>query len=788
MSNNHHLNGRGGVRTSPARQTFEFVARNRWWILSMPLLMLIATAIFVNWTTPVYHGAASVRVDEDRSNIAVLDALKELSQGASIYTEIAELRSRSVAEDVVDSLSLHLDMRAPKRPPRSSLFSLIDIDRAAPQGVYILQRRAEGSYELTGGAQTTEVRIGQPFRIRGGTLVLAETAARHDHIEFKVEPFQLAVRDFRKNLNVARPEREADIVDIAYETTDRELARAVPNATAALFIARRQSVKTAQARNTVSFLDDQLDTLGVQMRGLEAGLQSFRESAGVISPEAEGEAQVNRLARFQAERDLAEVEYRSLQEVMNEVQATNVVAGAASPYRRLLGFPSILKNAAASELIRSMNEAESERAKLLTRLTPQDPDVVIMSQRIADLEDQLEKITLTNLQGLRNQISSLNAILNRNADELKTIPAKEIQYARLRRQAKVTEDIYTELQSRRKEAQIIAAVEDPTVRVVDPAILPIKPVKPNKPFSLVLALLLGLVMGVAAAFMKETLDTTIHTREELQVESGSVPVLGTIPRIRESTGDTRGERVWWRIRPAPPELTPALRRSRLVAGRNPRGPASEAYRTLRTNIAFARAEKPAKTMVFTSPAPGDGKSTSSSNLAITLAQQGLHAIIIDADMRRGAIHEAFDVEQRPGLSDYLLGSVSLEQVIRTVTLEGAVFDFIPTGTLPPNPAELLASPRMQALLEHLEGEYDATIFDAPPLNVVTDAAILGSRTDGVIVVVRAGITDRGSLRFALEQLAAVRAKVLGCVLNDVDVRRERYYGAYVDDRYYEVNA
>jgi capsular exopolysaccharide synthesis family protein len=193
-------------------------------------------------------------------------------------------------------------------------------------------------------------------------------------------------------------------------------------------------------------------------------------------------------------------------------------------------------------------------------------------------------------------------------------------------------------------------------------------------------------------------------------------------------------------------------------------------------------------MVFTSPAPGDGKSTSSSNLAITLAQQGLRSILIDADMRRGAIHEAFDVPQKPGLSDYLGGQVSLEAIIHDVELEGARFDFVATGTIPPNPAELLASARMQALLEHLSGQYDAVIFDAPPLNVVTDAAILGSRADGVIVVVRAGITDRSALRYALKQLDSVRARVLGCVLNDVDARRDRAYGAYIDDRYYEVEA
>jgi capsular exopolysaccharide synthesis family protein len=265
-------------------------------------------------------------------------------------------------------------------------------------------------------------------------------------------------------------------------------------------------------------------------------------------------------------------------------------------------------------------------------------------------------------------------------------------------------------------------------------------------------------------------------------------VLGLIPRIRDLAPSTNGARrgLWWK-RSEPGVTSAAALRSRLVAGRNPRSSASEAYRALRTNLAFAQPEKPPKTVVFTSAAPGDGKSTSSSNLAITLAQQGLRSIVIDADMRRGSMHQALDTTAQPGLSDYLLGGLSLEQVIRRIDLDGASFDFIPTGTLPPNPAELLASTRMQALLEHLEGEYDAVTFDAPPLNVVTDAAVLGARTDGVVLVVRAGVTDRAAVRYAFEQLSAVRARVLGCVLNDVDMKRERYYGSELAGAYYEAH-
>jgi protein-tyrosine kinase len=266
-------------------------------------------------------------------------------------------------------------------------------------------------------------------------------------------------------------------------------------------------------------------------------------------------------------------------------------------------------------------------------------------------------------------------------------------------------------------------------------------------------------------------------------------VLGMIPRIRDTAPATNGHRRMpsWLTRTPTIATSPEGLRARLVAGRNPRGSASEAYRTLRTNLTFAHLDKPPRTLVFTSPAPGDGKSTSSSNLAITLAQQGLRCILIDADMRRGMMHNAFDVTSKPGLSDYLLGGLSLEEIIRTVELADAKFDFIPTGTLPPNPAELLASTRMQALLEHLEGEYDTVIFDAPPLNVVTDAAVIGSRTDGVVVVVRAGVTDRAAVRYAFEQLTSVRARVLGCVLNDVDTKRDTYYGTELAGKYYEAH-
>jgi capsular exopolysaccharide synthesis family protein len=218
--------------------------------------------------------------------------------------------------------------------------------------------------------------------------------------------------------------------------------------------------------------------------------------------------------------------------------------------------------------------------------------------------------------------------------------------------------------------------------------------------------------------------------------------------------------------------------TRLLAGTDPKNPIAEAFRTVRTNITFAFAERQPKTIVFSSPMPGDGKTTTTSNLAITMAQQGLRVLLIDADLRRGVLHSAMGVPRQPGLSNLLVAGQSLQDVVHSIEFaDGVRLGFLATGTLPPNPAELLGSQRMRELLTEMESQFDAILIDSPPLNVVTDAAVLGTFTDGVIVVARAGVTTADSLRMSVDLLHHVRARVLGAVLNGIDFRRDSHYYA-----------
>jgi capsular exopolysaccharide synthesis family protein len=214
---------------------------------------------------------------------------------------------------------------------------------------------------------------------------------------------------------------------------------------------------------------------------------------------------------------------------------------------------------------------------------------------------------------------------------------------------------------------------------------------------------------------------------------------------------------------------------------------SEAYGSLQTNVAFSRRDTPLKTLVFTSPLPGDGKTTTAVNFALAVTQRGLKVLLVDADVRRGIVHTVLEAAQTPGLSEVLAGTVPLEQACRPVIVgDRCTLHVLPTGRLPGSPSGMLESPQMRDFLARVREDYDLVVFDTPPVNILTDAALLGAQADGVLIVVRAGVTDAAALAYAAEQLGHVGASVVGVVLNDIDFRRDVGYDSTY--RYYNYDA
>lgn len=747
-------NGRNRARghLGPLETITRALRRNWIYAVSIPIVVIVGTAIALRFILPVYEATAQLRIDQQRSNLAVLDALQSLSSGSEIETEMMVLRSRTMAESVVDSLSLRARVTSPRGAQRAELFEHLDAGRNARAGEWAIRPGAEG-VEVAPLGEPGEVQrfgAGETLRFGGMEAVLTREGLSGSEIRVEVEPYSESVRRFQRTLDVARPNREADVVRISYAHGDSVLVRDVVNTVVRHFIRRRQAEHSTEAVNMVAFLNEQIDTLAFQLRSAEEALRDYSENSGIIAMTAQAESYVSRLADLKAQRDLADAERRALSGLVSQNPAE-----FEGSYRNIVGFPTILKSPSASELLRALNDAENVRADLLQRRTAEDPDVQMQTERINELEAQLRGMATSYLDGLSNTVTSLDFTLSEYEDDLRRIPEQEIRLARLRRQASVLEEIHTLLQTRAKEAEIAAAVHDESVRVVDPAVVPGRPLRPRPKLSLVLASMLGIGLGLAGAVLRDHADRTVRTREELQLTLPGLPILSVIPRVRQTR--SAGQRV------------------NVVRGESP---PAEAYRQLRTNLAFARPGRPQQVIVMTSPTPGDGKSMTSTNLAATLAQQGSRCLLIDADMRRGALHDVFGVPREPGLSQVLADQTSFDDVVQTVELPDlhTRMDFLPGGVHPPNPAELLGSTRLKELIEQCRTRYDSIIIDAPPLNLVTDASLIGSVSDGVLVVVRAGVTRGDAVDFAMDQLTAVHAPLVGVILNDVDLKSEGYYG------------
>jgi len=375
-----------------------------------------------------------------------------------------------------------------------------------------------------------------------------------------------------------------------------------------------------------------------------------------------------------------------------------------------------------------------------------------------------------------SKLASLDISLRSFGRQIETIPAKEITFARLSREQKLLEDVSTLLQTRLKEAEIKEAIQPEDARAIDRALIPDRPTSPKPARNILLGILGGLFLGSAAAVALEMMNTKVRTDEDLQSVTGGLPVLGAIPKIPRVPENGRAKgRASTAFRGSAATASYAL-----ITRVNSSAVFAEAYRALRTNITFAAADHANQVLVLTSALPGDGKSITAMNLALTLAQQGVRTLLIDSDLRKGMLHDMFAVRREPGLTQVLIGESSIAAAVQKISLghDGQFLYVLTSGQRPPNPAELLGSERMRALLEQLRQPFDTIILDAPPLNLVTDAAVLGTLADSTILVARAGATDKRALQHAASQLYHLGVHVSGTIMNGFDEMQAGYVYEY----------
>jgi len=748
--------------------------RNIWLIV---ISVVVGTSLgfaYSWWRVPVYEATASLRITENESPVPELNAIKVLGGGATeVNTELEVLRSRTLVERVIRELGLRISILSPRKEALSKYVVSPRVDDGAMIGRYTATRSSTGwTVTSPNGQSINNIRPGAQVLLSGVTFT-APTGDVGPSFEFLVSSREQALKATMRSLRVVRPSRDANVLRVTWRGHDPISVPAVPNSLVRAFIENRIATRKAGARSTVAFLNNQIDTLANELKSAEVDLRAYRESQGVVSFDEQAKVAVGKLAELQADRAATASELNSLEGTLRDIQTRANGPGSFSPWRQLLAFPTLLRIPSLGTLLETLNTLEKSRSDLLVRRTTKDPDVIALGDQIQSIENQVRSLVLTYMAGLRQQVAAADKTLATSNTELRRIPAQEVRLAELQRRTQILGDLFTLLQTKRKEAEIAQAAEDPSAQIVDYAERPDKPIAPLLGRNVIVSFLLGLMLGVMGAFARETLDTKLHTSDQLQETTG-LAVLGFIPHFA-SVPSKQARRF----------LPRSLSRGNGTAlSAQEQSGLREAFRALRVSIAFSSPVRSPKLLLMTSAFPSEGKSTAVANLARAMAEQKLRVLVVDADMRRGELHKTFLGNRAPGLSEILVGQADASNVTQSASFDGLPpVAFISTGTLPPNPAELLGGTRFLSFLKAIEPEYDAIIFDSPPVNNVSDSLLIAGSMDGVILVARGGQTQRSGLRFAQRQLLQVRARILGAILNDYDARFASYYGGYYDYTY-----
>ena len=600
----------------------------------------------------------------------------------------------------------------------------------------------------------------------GWTPVDKEVAAQHLQSKLSLDP----VKDTR-------------LVLLKVRDGDPERAATLANMVASAYTEKTMEDRLGSTAAAAEWLAQQLDSTRAQLNESEHALHEFKKKHNVLSVSVE-----NR-------QNLLAEEIREYNERLTNTRARRIELQARlERLKAARAHPDAVQgeDTELESLRAALATKMTERASLGVRYGDSHPRIREIEGEIAAIRASIDKkiktlitVAADDLKEAKAVENGLSKVQNMAQKAGMDLNLREIEYSRLSRQRESNAKLYDLLLQRTAETDLTRLLRTTYVRVIDRALIPKAAISPMVGLNVLGGLLGGLLLGFGLAFVLHQMDRRIQ--DVLDVERLGLTILGVFPRVAGSNATSSSGYSARRKR----ERVVEVENLDQIVHTHPMSMAAECCRTVRTNLMFMAAESPNKTMAVTSANPKEGKTTVATNIAIAMAQSGQRVLLVDTDLRRPRIHKAFDLDNRIGVTSVLLGQRTLAQVTREVGVDK--LSVVTCGPLPPNPAELLHTKRFARFLEEAAVQYDRVIFDSPPLQAVTDAAILASQCGGVLLVVRAQATTRDSVTSAIRSLRDVHANLLGGVLNDVEPSRGvkghggGYYHYYRGEEYRSEN-
>lgn len=578
---------------------------------------------------------------------------------------------------------------------------------------------------------------------------------------------------------IIAPVKDSRVVNVSVKLDDAELAALVANTMAHVYIERNLERRLSQSEGAASWLGDEYGDLMAQLNEAERALIEFKKKNNVVQVGLEEQQNdlSNRRKKLSDELSSVHVKLIAVRAQRDQYKAlesndplTNVTPGVAdNPIIQKLKGLYIDEYAKLLEL----------RGKYLEK----HPAVIAQENRLGAIRSDLQRESSlaartveAQYDTLMKQERDLKAAVDLATQEALQLEQRAIEYNRLKRNFDRLAKLSEQVGGRERETSLAGHLKTNNVRLLDAALIPKAPIAPNVLQAVVLAALAALLLSLTLALLLEVMDATVKSQEDIEKAAGMV-FLGLIPKIDPTDKSPEAN---------PPQAVADLVRAGsrdLHVLAYPKSAVAECCRAIRTNLLFLSPDRPPKTMLVTSAAPQEGKTTTAINIAITMAQSGLKVLLVDTDMRKPRLHRAFGIPQtQDGISRAILGHAEVADMVRETGIPNLYV--LPCGALPPNPAELLHAERFTAIVRSLAETYDRVIFDSPPVGAVTDAAILARLTMGTILVAKGGSTSRDTLGVLAKRLASdPKINLLGCILNDLDLSKQGSYGQYYYSRY-----
>ncbi len=716
--------------------------------------VFLAVALYTFLMKPVYEAAATLHINQEKGKQGLLGELG-LNATNPVNAELEILRSRTNAEEVVKRL--HLDWKITDKP-EGVHFKLREFISRAENPTYEVVLTGAGAFTVRDhdGAPVGKGQMGVLMQEKGVTLFFDDLQGKAgEHFRLTILPFNKTVEKLREKITADEVGKNTSVVRVSYTGTNPAQARAIVNALVQAYLEQAISFKTEEANRTVSFVEEQLQGLRGELDTSEKNLQTYKSAAGVVKLDTEAEELVKKISETEKARSEVILRKKQVEFALEALQVAMRRGGTYSP-------AVVRDDPLVAGMAAKLTDLEVQKRSLLSEYTEAHPAVKAIQEQVEEMQKKVQSTFETSLKNLAKQEATVTQQLAGYEAGLRKLPAAERDLARLTRVSKVNADIYTLLLQKHEEARIVKASTISNINIIDGAIVPDRPIKPRKEVNLTLGLLFGFMLGVGLAFFTEYLDDTIKDVEGAK-RIMNLPLMAVIPFI-----------------PIPETGKEGQEATALYTQLEPKSQVAEAFRSLRTSLHFSAISRDKKIILITSTFPGEGKSLISANLAHTLSQTGTQVLIIDCDLRRSSLHIKFGLTKIPGLTELLTGDAAFSEACHQAVIPG--IDLITAGTTPPNPSELLGSEPMRQLLRENREKYDYIIIDAPPVLAVTDAPVLTSLADMVILVMEVGRVPLKAAQHMREMLANVQAPVAGLVINDKERKGESY--GYYGGKYY----